>query len=110
MSPQLTPYCRSTTSTLNDPALTRVFAFWPAAAGTASDSAADKNIRAEATYHLATLAHEAGRTDDVRQLLDEVGKIGATGIWAQRAMQLRVSLMGAPGNAEIGDGLRLKTK
>jgi len=57
-----------------------------------ADSAADKNIRAEATYHLATLANEAGRLDEVRQLLDEVSKLDAMGIWAQRAMQLRASL------------------
>ena len=64
-----------------------------------ADPSADKNIRAEAAYHLATLANEAGRADDVRQLIDEVGKLDGTGIWAQRAMQLRASLMvgqGAP--------------
>lgn len=64
-----------------------------------ADTAADKNVRAEATYHLATLANEAGRTDEVRQLLDEVSKLDSTGIWAQRALQLRASLLvqGAPG-------------
>ena len=59
-----------------------------------TDTAADKNIRAEATYHLATLANGAGKGDEVRQLLDEVTKLDGTGIWAQRAMQLRASLMG----------------
>lgn len=57
-----------------------------------ADVAVDKNIRAEATYHLATLANEAGRTDEVRQLLDEVSKLDGMGIWAQRGMQLRASL------------------
>ena len=63
-----------------------------------ADVKADKNIRAEAAYHLATIANESGRTDDVRQWLDEVGKIDGMGAWAQRAMQLRASLMvqGAP--------------
>lgn len=58
-----------------------------------ADASIDKNIRAEATYHLATLANEAGRADEVRPLLDEVAKFDATGIWAQRALQLRASLM-----------------
>jgi hypothetical protein len=57
------------------------------------DVAVDKTIRAEAGYHLATLASEAGRTDEVRQLLDEVTKLDGFGIWGQRALQLRASLM-----------------
>lgn len=57
-----------------------------------ADASIDKNIRAEATYHLATLANEAGRTDEVRQLLEEVSKFDSMGIWAQRALQLRASL------------------
>lgn len=57
-----------------------------------ADTATDKNIRAEATYHLATLANEAGRTDEVRSLLEEISKLDAMGIWAQRATQLRASL------------------
>lgn len=58
-----------------------------------ADVKADKNIRAEAAYHLATVANESGRTDDVRQWLNEVDKIDATGVWAQRATQLRASSM-----------------
>ena len=63
-----------------------------------TDVTADKSLRAEATYHLATLASEAGRTDELRQLLDEVSKLDGTGLWAQRALQLRASQMleGAP--------------
>ena len=58
-----------------------------------TDTSVDKNIRAEAAYHLATLANEAGRSDEVRQSLDEVAKLDANGIWAQRALQLRATLM-----------------
>lgn len=58
-----------------------------------ADAAADKNIRAEAIYHLATLAGEAGRTDEARQQLDELSKLDGNGFWAQRAQQLRASLM-----------------
>ena len=60
-----------------------------------ADSAADKIIRAEAAYHLASLANEAGRLDEARQSLDQATTIDPTGIWAQRAMQLRASMMGA---------------
>ncbi len=58
-----------------------------------ADTSLDKNVRAEAAYHLATLANEAGRFDDARQFLDDIAKIDGTGVWAQRAMQLRASLM-----------------
>lgn len=60
-----------------------------------TDTSADKNIRAEANYHLATLANEAGRFEEVRQLLKEVSELDGSGLWAQRALQLRASLMPA---------------
>lgn len=56
------------------------------------DTAADKVIRAEACYHLATLANDAGRADDVRKLTDEITKIDPMSVWAQRAFALRASL------------------
>lgn len=59
-----------------------------------ADTTADKQIRAEATYHLATLLNTPGRAAEVRQLLDEVTKLDdAGGIWAQRAGQLQQSLL-----------------
>lgn len=58
----------------------------------ADDAAADKVIRAEACYHLATLANEAGRAEDVRKLTDEITKIDPISVWAQRAFALRASL------------------
>jgi predicted negative regulator of RcsB-dependent stress response len=58
-----------------------------------ADSSLEKQIRAEATYHLATLINTPGRTDEVRQLLAEVSKIDDSGIWSQRASQLNASLL-----------------
>ena len=57
-----------------------------------TDATADKVIRAEACYHLATLANEAGRADEVRNLTDEITKIDPMSVWAQRAFALRASL------------------
>lgn len=47
-----------------------------------------KNVRAEATYHLATLAFEAGNAAEVSRLVSEVSKIELSGLWAQRATAL----------------------
>jgi hypothetical protein len=57
-----------------------------------ADTALPKGIRAEATYHLATLALEAGNTDEVRKLIDEVGRIDTSGAWSQRATALLAAL------------------
>lgn len=57
-----------------------------------ADTALVKTVRAEATYHLALLAQQAGKTDDVKKLVEEVSKIDATSAWAQRAFVLRATL------------------
>lgn len=57
-----------------------------------SDVTQVKPVRAEAAYHLATLALEAGRKDDAAKYLDLVGTIDATSTWAERALMLRASL------------------
>jgi hypothetical protein len=57
-----------------------------------ADTKAVPAIRAEATYHLAVLAKDAGRVDDAKKLIEEIGKIEAAGLWAQRAAALRVQL------------------
>lgn len=54
-----------------------------------------KSARAEATYHLATVALEAGNTAEASTLLDEVVKLDETGSWMQRAMLLRMSMPAA---------------
>ncbi len=60
-----------------------------------ADAAAATPLRAEATYHLAVLAHEAGRTDEAKSLLEEVAKIEPMGVWAQRAFGLRAQIEAA---------------
>jgi tetratricopeptide (TPR) repeat protein len=50
-----------------------------------------KAVRAEAAYHLASLASEAGNTAEVARLADQVMTIDPTSLWSQRAMMLRAS-------------------
>ena len=56
--------------------------------GIGADATLPKNVRAEATYHLATLAFDAGNAAEVSRLVTEVGKIELSGMWAQRATAL----------------------
>ena len=56
-----------------------------------ADATVAKGARAEAAYHLASLAADAGKTDEVKKLADEVSKIDATSSWAQRATLLLTS-------------------
>lgn len=53
-----------------------------------TDATLALGIRAEATYHLASLALEAGNAAEVSRLVGEISKIDPTGIWAQRATAL----------------------
>ena len=50
-----------------------------------TDQSLLKSVRAEATYHLASLAVEAGKIDEMKKLVDEVGKIDTSGTWSRRA-------------------------
>lgn len=54
----------------------------------AADAGQLKNIRAEAVYHLATIAFDAGNATEVGRLVTELGQIDATGVWSQRATAL----------------------
>jgi predicted negative regulator of RcsB-dependent stress response len=60
-----------------------------------ADATASAPVRAEATYHLAVLSQGAGRTDEAKSLLDEVGRIEPMGLWAQRAFGLRAQIEAA---------------
>lgn len=60
-----------------------------------ADEAATATLRAEAAFHLATLAHQDGRDADAAQFLDEVTKIDAMGFWAQRSFALRAQIEAA---------------
>jgi len=72
-----------------------------------ADTAAAAQIRAEATYNLASLASEAGRTDEVRKYADEVIKLDASGAWAQRAYLLSARLP-ADKSAPAAGGITFK--
>jgi predicted negative regulator of RcsB-dependent stress response len=60
---------------------------------------AAKGLKAEAAYHLASLAHTAGRTDDVGKYADQLMQIDAASPWAQRVMMLRLQ---TPAAATLG--------
>lgn len=62
----------------------------------ADDAAQFKAIRAEAGYHLASLAAEAGNSADVQKFSDQLMQIDPTSPWTQRGLQLRASLPAAP--------------
>jgi len=53
-----------------------------------ADASLAKELRAEAAYHLAALAKEAGNTAEVERLVAEIGKIDPAGAWSQRATSL----------------------
>lgn len=58
----------------------------------ANDLGQLKPVRAEAAYHLATLALENKKTDDAIKFLDLISTIEPMGTWAQRAMMLKTTL------------------
>jgi len=55
----------------------------------ADDTEATEGLRAEALFHLASLAHEDGDDARAREILDQLETIAPTGIWASRASALR---------------------
>ena len=57
-----------------------------------SDTSLAKGARAEATYHLASLAATAGKADDLTKYIGDLGKIDAAGGWSRRAMLLLSNL------------------
>lgn len=66
-----------------------------------ADQTLAKGVRAEATYHLASLAAEAGNAADVKKFADEVSKLDATSTWSRRATMLLATQPAAakPANA-----------
>jgi predicted negative regulator of RcsB-dependent stress response len=53
-----------------------------------ADATLLKDVRAEANYHLATLAYDAGNASEVSRLVTEIGKIDPASVWSQRATTL----------------------
>ncbi len=58
--------------------------------GISTDANLPKALRAEAAYHLASVAFEAGNQTEVERVVAEIGKIDPAGIWSQRATALVV--------------------
>ena len=58
----------------------------------AGDSSLPAGARAEAGYHLASLAAEAGQVDEVRKLVEQISRLDASGPWGQRATMLLSNL------------------
>jgi predicted negative regulator of RcsB-dependent stress response len=73
----------------------------------ANDVGQLKPIRAEAAYHLATIALDASRTDDAAKYLELASTVDPMGTWAQQAMMLRGSLP-APAAADVS--IKVPTK
>ncbi len=68
----------------------------------ANDGAQIQDVRAEAAYHLGTLALAAGRKDDALKHFDLVSAIAPSSLWSQQAMfrrSLAVDAASAPAGA-----------
>ena len=88
----------------------------------ADDKSQFKALRAEATYHLTSLAVEAGDAAEAQKMVDQLNQIDPMGAWAQRATMLRSTLpatptpaapaaaAGEPKKEETGLKLNLPTK
>ncbi|MEI6108077.1 MAG: tetratricopeptide repeat protein, partial [Opitutae bacterium] len=57
-----------------------------------ADAALLKGVRAEATYQVAALAAAAGKTDEVKKLVEQISRIDAASAWSQRATLLLANL------------------
>jgi hypothetical protein len=73
-----------------------------------ADQTISQAVRAEAAYHLATIAFEAGKTDEVRKLVDDITKIDPAGPWSQRATMLLSNLSLGDKAAATASGFSLK--
>jgi hypothetical protein len=65
----------------------------------AKDLVFTRTLRAEAAFHLALQARDAGQPAEAKKMIELVLTADATGLWAQRAMQLRSSLPADPAPA-----------
>lgn len=62
----------------------------------ANDTTLAKAYRAEAAYHLAVVARDAGQAADATRWIELVTTVEPQGAWANRANQLRESLPAVP--------------
>jgi hypothetical protein len=65
----------------------------------ADDATLFKALRAEAAYHLTSLAVDAGNAAEAQKLVDQLNQIDPMGAWAQRALMLRSTLPATPAPA-----------
>jgi hypothetical protein len=65
----------------------------------ADDATQFKAMRAEAIYHLTSLAVEARDATEAQKFVDQLNQIDPMGAWAQRAMMLRATLPATPAPA-----------
>ena len=62
----------------------------------AGDATQFKAVRTEATYHLTSLAVEAGNAAEAQKYVDQLMQIDVSSPWTQRAMSLRATLPAIP--------------
>jgi hypothetical protein len=66
----------------------------------ADDKNQPKNFRAEAAYHVGTIAAESGRTDEAIKFFDLAASVEPASLWAQRSLMQRATLApAAPADA-----------
>lgn len=58
----------------------------------AADNSAGKIVRSEAAYQAASIAADAGNSDEAIRLIEQATVIDPDGVWASRASDLRASL------------------
>ncbi len=69
-----------------------------------------KGVRAEAAYHLTSLAAEAGNGTDVQKYADQLMSIDPSSAWAQRAISLRAMFPAAPAPAAVAPSAKKEDK
>lgn len=69
----------------------------------ADDAKQFKAVRAEAAYHLTSLAVEAKNADEAQKLVDQLMQLDVSSPWTQRAMSLRASLPATTAAAPAAD-------
>jgi len=83
--------------------------------GLVGDAAQFKGLRAEAAYHLTSLAAEAGNGADVQKYSDQLMQLDPSGPWTQRALMLRATVPApaaapAPAKTEAAPAPDVKVK
>ncbi len=58
----------------------------------AADASQLNAVRAEAAYHLASLAADAGNTAEVQKYIEQLNQIDPASLWARRALPLMANL------------------